>query len=195
MTKKGNQIILRRSKRQKGFDATPIEERSTIRGKKKTQHTVAQGSLRQMKSIDVLQEESVDSSQGDWENDYYNPIMAVNNATPEIRDDLFDEEYRRKGILVYKFRPLKPEIQAQAETDSLLAEACGKGTRFSRISEADRRAAIDREIHESIDRANNKLIDDKHQSSIDIHPKPPSTGLVVPNDSSPESKALKGFMF
>ena len=48
MTKKGNQIILRRSKRQKGFDATPIEERSTIRGKKKTQHTVAQGSLRQM---------------------------------------------------------------------------------------------------------------------------------------------------
>ena len=57
--------------------------------------------------------------------------MAVNNATPEIRDDLFDEKYRRKEILVYKFCPLKPEIQAQAETYSLLAEVCGKGTHFS----------------------------------------------------------------
>ncbi|KAF2547220.1 hypothetical protein F2Q70_00021878 [Brassica cretica] len=48
------------------------------------------------------------------------------------------------------------QIQAQVETDSLLVEACGKGTRFSRISEADRRAAIDIEIHESINRAKKK---------------------------------------
>ena len=95
--------------------------------------------------IDIPKEESIDSSPCDWENDYYNPIMAVHNATPEIRTAIFDEEYRREGILVYKFRPLKPEVQAQAEIDSLLAEDCGKGTRFSQISEADRRAAIDRE--------------------------------------------------
>ena len=44
--------------------------------------------------------------------------MAVNDATPETREDLYDEEYRRKGILVYKFRPLKKEFQAQVETDS-----------------------------------------------------------------------------
>ena len=52
----------------------------------------------------------------------------------------------KKRILVYKFCPLKPEIQAQVETDSLLAEACGKGTRFSRINEADIRVTLDREI-------------------------------------------------
>ncbi|KAF2601166.1 hypothetical protein F2Q70_00026093 [Brassica cretica] len=44
--------------------------------------------------------------------------MAVNDATPKTREDLYDEEYKRKGILVYKFRPLKQEIQAQVETDS-----------------------------------------------------------------------------
>ncbi|KAF3584297.1 hypothetical protein F2Q69_00029099 [Brassica cretica] len=48
------------------------------------------------KSIDILKEESVDSSPEDWKNDYYNPIVGVNNATPEIYDDLFDEEYMRK---------------------------------------------------------------------------------------------------
>ncbi|KAF2558203.1 hypothetical protein F2Q68_00016438 [Brassica cretica] len=127
------------------------------------------------KSIDIPKEESVDSSPGDWENDYYNPIMAIHNATPEICDDMFDEDYRRKGILVYKFRPLKPEIQAQAETNSLFSEACGKETRFSRISEADRRAAIDREREESIARAHNVSIDEKPPSSIDICLKPPST--------------------
>ena len=48
ITKKGNQIIPRCSKRQKGLDATPIEGISTIRGKKITQHTNAQGNLRKM---------------------------------------------------------------------------------------------------------------------------------------------------
>ena len=64
--------------------------------------------------------------------------MAVNDAPPETPDDSYDEEYRKKGILVYKFRPLRPEIQAQVETDSLLAEAHRKGTSSSRINEADR---------------------------------------------------------
>uniref|UniRef100_A0A0D3CFG4 Uncharacterized protein n=1 Tax=Brassica oleracea var. oleracea TaxID=109376 RepID=A0A0D3CFG4_BRAOL len=48
-------------------------------------------------------------------------------------------------------------------------EACGKGTRFSRINGADRRASINREIQESIDRANNQSVDDK-TSVIDRHP-------------------------
>ncbi|KAF3554333.1 hypothetical protein F2Q69_00012636 [Brassica cretica] len=82
--------------------------------------------------------------------------MAVNDAPPETPDDLYDEEYIKKVILVHKFCPLRPEIQAQVETDSLLAEAYGKGTR---ISEAERREAIDREIHESIDRAKKKPFD------------------------------------
>ncbi|KAF2549305.1 hypothetical protein F2Q70_00022985 [Brassica cretica] len=119
------------------------------------------------KSTDTSQEESVDSSLDDWENDYFNPIMEVNDAPPETPDDLYDEEYQKKGILVYKFRPLKPEIKAQVETDSLLAEACGKGTRFSRISEVDRRAVIDREIQESIDRVKKKPFDVNMPPSID----------------------------
>ncbi|KAF3545100.1 hypothetical protein DY000_02006737 [Brassica cretica] len=100
-----------------------------------SQHATVRQSTRQStpQLIDIPKEESIDSSPCDWENDYYNPIMAVHNATPEIRTAMFDEEYRREGILVYKFRPLKPEVQAQAEIDSLLAEDCGKGTRFSQI--------------------------------------------------------------
>ncbi|KAF2569339.1 hypothetical protein F2Q68_00025657 [Brassica cretica] len=47
-------------------------------------------------STDKPGEESVDISQDDWENDCYNPIMAVNDATPETRKDLYDEEYKRK---------------------------------------------------------------------------------------------------
>ncbi|KAF2587883.1 hypothetical protein F2Q70_00038882 [Brassica cretica] len=74
---------------------------------------------------------------------------------------------KRKGILVHKFCPLRPEIQPQVETDSLLAEAYGKGTSSSRISEADRRAAINREIHESIDRAKKKPFDVNMPLSID----------------------------
>ncbi|KAF2557504.1 hypothetical protein F2Q68_00017254 [Brassica cretica] len=96
--------------------------------------------------------------------------MAVNDAPPETPDDQYDEEYKKKGILVYKFRPLRPEIQAQVETDSLHAEAYGKGTSSSRINEADRRAAIDREIQESIDRAKKKPFDVNMPQSIDRRP-------------------------
>ncbi|KAF3596933.1 hypothetical protein DY000_02020958 [Brassica cretica] len=96
--------------------------------------------------------------------------MAVNDAPPETRDDLYDAEYRKKGILVYKFRPLRPEIQAQVETDLLLAEAYGKGTSSSRISEADRRAAIDIEIQESIDKAKKKSFDVNLPALIDRRP-------------------------
>ena len=53
------------------------------------------------------------------------------------------------------------------ETDSLLAEACGKGTRFSRISGADRRAAIDIEVQESIERSKKKSFDVNISPPID----------------------------
>ena len=101
--------------------------------------------------------------------------MAVHTATPAIRDDMFDEDYRREGILIYKFHPLKPEDHARAETDSLFAKACGKGTRFSRISEADRRAAIDTEKQKLIARASHISIDNKVSTLIDIRSQPPST--------------------
>ena len=52
-------------------------------------HTATTIDNAHQKSIDIPIDEPVDSSPEDWENDYYNPIMAVNNATPEIRDDLF----------------------------------------------------------------------------------------------------------
>ncbi|KAF2616722.1 hypothetical protein F2Q68_00039567 [Brassica cretica] len=80
---------------------------------------------------------------------------------------IVEPKYIKKGILVHKFCPLRPEIQPQVETDSLLAEAYGKGTSSSRISEADRRAAINREIHESIDRAKKKPFDVNMPLSID----------------------------
>ncbi|KAF3604460.1 hypothetical protein F2Q69_00035712 [Brassica cretica] len=120
------------------------------------------------KLTDTYKEESVDSRLDDWENDYFNPIMAVNDVPPETPDDPYDEEYRKKGILVHKFRPLRPEIQAQVETDSLLAEACGKGTCISRISEADRRAAINIEIQESIDMENRPLNNIHPTISIEV---------------------------
>ena len=101
--------------------------------------------------------------------------MAVHTATPAIRYDMFDEDYRREGILIYKFHPLKPEDHARAETDSLFAKACGKGTRFSRISEADRRAAIDTEKQKLIARASHISIDNKVSTLIDIRSQPPST--------------------
>ena len=120
------------------------------------------------KSTGTYKEESVGTCPDDWENEYYNPIMAVNDAPPETPDDPYDEEYKKKGILVKKFRLLQPEIQAQVGTDSLLEKSCGKRTRFSRISEADRRAAIDREIQESIDKENRPSNNIRPTPSIDV---------------------------
>ena len=70
-------------------------------------HTATSIDSGYQKSTNTPHEESVDSSPDDWENDYYNPIMAVNDAPPDTPDDLYDEEYRKKGILVYKFRSSK----------------------------------------------------------------------------------------
>ncbi|KAF3606055.1 hypothetical protein DY000_02048885 [Brassica cretica] len=57
------------------------------------------------KSIDIHKEESIDSSPGDWENDYYNPTMAVHTSIP-TRDTLhteeYDEDYEGKQAIEYR---------------------------------------------------------------------------------------------
>ncbi|KAF2568610.1 hypothetical protein F2Q68_00027324 [Brassica cretica] len=45
-------------------------------------------SINSPKSIDNHLEESIDSSPNYWENDYYNPTLAVNTATPSDRANL-----------------------------------------------------------------------------------------------------------
>ena len=57
------------------------------------------------KSIDIPKAESVDSSPGDWENDYYNPTMVVHTAIP-TRDTLhteeYDEDYKEERTTEYR---------------------------------------------------------------------------------------------
>ena len=57
------------------------------------------------KSIDIHKEESIDSSPGDWENNYYNPTMAVHTSIP-TRDTLhieeYDEDYEGKQAIEYR---------------------------------------------------------------------------------------------
>ncbi|KAF3585043.1 hypothetical protein F2Q69_00030312 [Brassica cretica] len=61
--------------------------------------------LAPQKSIDIHKEESIDSSPGDWENNYYNPTMAVHTSIP-TRDTLhteeYDEDYEGKQAIEYK---------------------------------------------------------------------------------------------
>ncbi|KAF2557505.1 hypothetical protein F2Q68_00017257 [Brassica cretica] len=130
-------------------------------------HTATSIDSAHQKSTDTPQEESVESSPDDWENDYFNPIMAVNDAPPETPDDLYDEEYQKKGILVYKFRPLKPEIQAQVEIYSLLAEACGNGTRFAEsVKYTDERRLTERYRNRSTEpRRNRSMLTCNHRST------------------------------
>ena len=72
------------------------------------------------KSTDDDEEKSVDTYPDEWENDYYNPIIAVNDAPPETPDDPYDVEYIKQGILVYEFRPMRPEIQHKWKQISFL---------------------------------------------------------------------------
>ncbi|KAF3497092.1 hypothetical protein DY000_02053310 [Brassica cretica] len=55
-------------------------------------HTPTSIDSASQKSIDNHLEESIDSSPDDWENDYYNPTMAVHTAIP-TKDTLHTEEY------------------------------------------------------------------------------------------------------
>ncbi|KAF3556966.1 hypothetical protein F2Q69_00012422 [Brassica cretica] len=113
-----------------------------------------------------------DYSIGSWADDHRHESYAVETAVHEQGTDELHEGFTYEELL---------NMQRRDEADQHRAEASGKGTRFSRISEADRRAAIDREIQGSIDIANHKSIDDKRPSSIDIHPKPPSSVRKNPN--------------
>ncbi|KAF2591920.1 hypothetical protein F2Q70_00038508 [Brassica cretica] len=112
--------------------------------------------------VDCVQEGGY--SIGSWANDHNHKSYAIEMAIPEPGADELHEGFTYEELL---------NMQRRDETDSLLAEACGKGTRFSRITEAGRRAAIDREIQESINIR--PSIDNNPPSSIDILPKPPST--------------------
>ncbi|KAF3509458.1 hypothetical protein F2Q69_00006604 [Brassica cretica] len=51
-------------------------------------------------------EESIDSSPDDWENDYYNPTLAVHTATPLVRATLhtkeYDEDYEEERAIEYR---------------------------------------------------------------------------------------------
>ncbi|KAF3585690.1 hypothetical protein F2Q69_00027887 [Brassica cretica] len=55
-------------------------------------HTAISIESAQQKSTDAAGEESVDSSQGEWENDYYNPTMAAHNMHTEECDEDYEEE-------------------------------------------------------------------------------------------------------
>ncbi|KAF3486555.1 hypothetical protein F2Q69_00053109 [Brassica cretica] len=101
------------------------------------------------KSIDNHLEESIDSSPDDviedfpegpidiWENDYYNPIFAVDTATPSDRANLhteeYDEDYEEERATEYR--------SIRAEEDRLLHYSYG-------IRNA---TSIDRTIPTSID--------------------------------------------
>ena len=106
------------------------------------------------------------------QDDHHHESYAVETAIHEPGADELHEGFTCEELL---------NMQRRDEADQQQAEACGKGTRFSRITEVDRRASIDREIQESIDRANRPSIDDKPPSSIDICPKLPSTVSKNPN--------------
>ncbi|KAF3532442.1 hypothetical protein DY000_02039709 [Brassica cretica] len=119
------------------------------------------------------------ASPGDWENGYYNPTMAVHTAIPP-RDTLhaeeYDEDYKEERATEYIVETAVDELgtdeplegftteellnhQERSDTDSLFAEACGRGIRFYR----------------PFTRANRPSIDINLPSSIDISQKPPST--------------------
>ncbi|KAF3611400.1 hypothetical protein DY000_02046970 [Brassica cretica] len=55
-------------------------------------HTAISIESAQQKLTDAAGEESVDSSQGEWENDYYNPTMAAHNMHTEEYDEYYEEE-------------------------------------------------------------------------------------------------------
>ncbi|KAF3576753.1 hypothetical protein DY000_02031426 [Brassica cretica] len=68
-------------------------------------HTATSIHSANQKSIDSHKEESIDSSPDDWENDYYNPTMAMHTAIP-TRDTLhteeYDEDYEEEQAIEYR---------------------------------------------------------------------------------------------
>ncbi|KAF2565852.1 hypothetical protein F2Q68_00025572 [Brassica cretica] len=64
-------------------------------------HTAASIDSANQKSIDIPKEESINSSPGDWENDYYNPTMAA-NTTDTMHTKEYDEDYEEERAIEYK---------------------------------------------------------------------------------------------
>ncbi|KAF3499588.1 hypothetical protein F2Q69_00043123 [Brassica cretica] len=147
-------------------------------------HTAPSIDSAHQKSIDSRKEESIDSSPSDCENDYYNPTMAAHT-----RDTMHTEEDRLNCLHIdrhssssdnrkrastdtgvdraregdYSIGSFTTEEllnhQERSYTDSLLAEAGGRGLCF----------------YQPYARASRPSIDEKPPSSINIRLKPPST--------------------
>ncbi|KAF3598852.1 hypothetical protein F2Q69_00035949 [Brassica cretica] len=130
------------------------------------------------KSIDNHLKQSIDSSstaaQDDWPPKCY-PSFALKAATSSQHLDEYDEDYEEERATEYRetviHEPGVDELhegftteellnhQERSDTDSLFAEACGRGTRFYR----------------PFTKAKRPSIDNKASTSIDNRPKRPST--------------------
>ncbi|KAF3565576.1 hypothetical protein DY000_02016062 [Brassica cretica] len=61
-------------------------------------HTATSIDSSHQKSIDVLQEESVDSRLNNWENDYYNLTMAAQTRYTMHKEE-YDEDYEEEQAI------------------------------------------------------------------------------------------------
>ncbi|KAF2609264.1 hypothetical protein F2Q68_00044422 [Brassica cretica] len=158
-------------------------------------HTATSIDSANQKSIDISKEESIGSSPGDWENDYYNPTMAMHTTTmhtenamsinrtalTSIDTHLHEASCKRASTDISYYPSIDTGVgrwhergvddphegftyeellnyQKRSDTDSLFAQACGRGTRF----------------HRPFNRAKRPSIDITTFTSIDIHSQPPS---------------------
>ncbi|KAF3593643.1 hypothetical protein DY000_02023990 [Brassica cretica] len=108
-------------------------------------HTATSIDSAHQKSINILQEEWVDSSPGDWENYYYNPTMAA-HTRDTMHTEEYDEDYEEEQAIEYK--------AILDEEDRLLHHSSWKNN-----------APIDRQKHLNIDRQKQLNIDRRSSSS------------------------------
>ena len=90
------------------------------------------------------------NSIGSWADDHYHESFAVETAISQPHADELHEGFTTEELL---------NMQERDEVDQHRAKACGKGTRFSR----------------PFTRVNRPSIDINIPSTIESHPKPPST--------------------
>ncbi|KAF3552442.1 hypothetical protein DY000_02007851 [Brassica cretica] len=173
-------------------------------------HTATSIDSAPQKSIDIHKEESIDSSPGDWENDYYNPTMAVDTAIPTkdtLQTEEYDDDYEEERAIdctrastdIANYPSIDTEVdrvregdysigswaddhyhesyavetivhdrgenephegftyeellnyQECSDTDSLFAQACGRGTSFYRPFNRATRPSIDITTSTTID--------------------------------------------
>ncbi|KAF2546545.1 hypothetical protein F2Q70_00022608 [Brassica cretica] len=68
---------------------------------RKTSATILWNDQMDEKTIDVPKEESVDSSPGDWENDYYNPTLAT-HTRDTMHTEEYDEDYEEERAIEHR---------------------------------------------------------------------------------------------